>query len=190
MATYREEWLDLAVPEVSALLKDRADVVVPQVRVSTGWPSKGGTSTKKRTIGECWKAEVSGDGVPQIFISPVLDDPIQILGVLVHELIHAIHPTAKHQGDFIKTAKAVGLTPKWTATGVDAELLAPALKEIADELGEYPHSKLTPSIQRPVQTTRMLKLEAMDCGYIVRTTQKWIDEGMPLCPHGEEMSLA
>ena len=23
------------------------------------------------------------------------------------------------------------------------------------------------------------------CGYTVRTTRKWLDEGHPLCPHGQ-----
>ena len=40
------------------------------------------------------------------------------------------------------------------------------------------------------QTTRMLKLECPDDGYIVRTTQKWIDVGLPTCPCGTEMELA
>jgi hypothetical protein len=27
----------------------------------------------------------------------------------------------------------------------------------------------------------MLKLECEDCGYVVRTTQKWIEMGSPTC---------
>jgi len=30
-----------------------------------------------------------------------------------------------------------------------------------------------------------LKLECGECGYTVRTTRKWIDVGMPVCPCGE-----
>src|SRR4051812_9638082 len=103
MTEFREVWLHNAVEQVGALLKDRASVDVPAVRVSNGWPSKGGTSTKKRVIGQCWKSEATADGVPQIFISPTLDDGLDVLAVLVHELIHAIHPEAKHQGKFIET---------------------------------------------------------------------------------------
>jgi len=44
--------------------------------------------------------------------------------------------------------------------------------------------------QRTPQTTRMLKVECPADGYIVRTTQKWIDLGLPTCPCGEEMELA
>lgn len=183
---FREEWLHNAVEKVSALLTERAEVSVPEVRVSTGWPSKGGTSLKKRVIGQCWKSEASEDGVAQIFISPMLDDAPVVLATLVHELIHAVHPTAKHQGDFIKTAKAVGLVPKWTATGAGEELTA-LLVVVAEELGPYPHSKITPLMQEKVQSTRMLKVVCETCGYTVRTTQKWLDIGMPSCPDGDEM---
>lgn len=33
----------------------------------------------------------------------------------------------------------------------------------------------------------MLKVVCPDDGYIVRTTQKWLDIGMPFCPCGEQM---
>lgn len=184
----RETWLETAVEHVSLILKDRAEVTVPSVRVAAGWPSRGGTSTKKRVLGECWRPSVAADSVSQIYLNPMMDDPIQILGVLTHELIHAVHPEAKHRGPFVSTAKAVGLTGPWTATSVGVEL-EPLLKRISEELGVYPHSKLTPSVQRPVQTTRMLKIECIDCGYIVRTTQKWVDVGLPICACGGEMEL-
>lgn len=35
--------------------------------------------------------------------------------------------------------------------------------------------------------TRLLKCECPACGYTVRTTQKWLDVGLPVCPCGEEM---
>ena len=106
----REAWLSEAVIEVSAILHDKTEIEVPEVRVSTGWPSTRGTSLKKRRIGECWKPEVATDGVSQVFISPVLTDPVLILGVLMHELIHAWDKCEHgHRGVFVKTSKAAGL---------------------------------------------------------------------------------
>lgn len=185
---FREEWLHNATEVVGRMLNEMASVTVPEVRVSTGWPSKGGTSLKKRVIGQCWKPEATKDGIGQVFISPTLETGYDVLGVLVHELIHAVHPEAKHAGKFIETAKAVGLTGKWTAT-VPGEDLEKALRVLAEELGPYPHSPIIPTIQIPVQTTRMLKLECKSCGYIVRTTQKWVDAGLPSCPEGDEMEV-
>jgi hypothetical protein len=178
----RETWLENAVAELTtALLPD-----LPPVRVAAGWPSRGGTSLKKRVLGECWNPSVAEDGVSQIFLNPMLSDPVEILGVLVHELIHALHPDEGHKGKFVATAREVGLTGPWTSTSVGEEL-APMLKSIAEVLGEYPHSKLTPALQRKVQTTRQLKVTCENCGCVVRMTRKWIDAGLPTCACGTEM---
>lgn len=190
MTEYREEWLSLAVKKVSALLEERCEIEVPAVHVSVGWPSSRGLSEKKRAIGECWKPTTSVDGVSHVFISPILDDPVQILGTLAHELIHAWDKGEHgHRGPFVKVAREFGLVKPWTATGVDAELLRPALEEIVADLGPYPHSKITPSLQRKVQTTRMIKVQCPVCGYTVRTTQKWLDVGLPTCPDGDQMEV-
>ena len=181
----REGWLEAAVTEVSALF----DFELPPVRVAAGWPSRGGTSLKKRVLGECWKPGVAEDGVSQIFLNPMMDDPIQILGTLTHELIHAWDKGEHgHRGAFVQAAKEVGLLKPWTSTSVGPDLL-PLLQSISEKLGDYPHSKLTPSIQRAPQSTRMLKLECPCCGYIARTTQKWVETGLPTCPQGTEMEL-
>lgn len=186
----REAWLQAAVEGVNEILKDQADIEVPEVRVSVGWPSRGGTSLKRRRVGECWKPHTAGDGVSQIYISPVLEDPVDILGTLTHELIHAWdRGESGHRGAFVKVAKAVGLTGPWTGTSVGPDL-KPMLENLAEDIGKYPHVKLTPTIKEKVQTTRMVKLECGICGYIVRTTRKWIDMGLPLCPEGDEMEEA
>ena len=46
------------------------------------------TSTGKRghMAGECWHADLSGDQHFEIYIRPDKDDPLEVLGVLVHEL--------------------------------------------------------------------------------------------------------
>jgi len=191
----REAWLELAVLKLHPLFAE-IDVDLPNVRVSVGWPSRGGTAVKKKVIGQCWKGMVSADGKQQLFISPVLgDDVVQLLGVLVHELIHAVDDCESgHKGAFAKMARALGLAGKLTATTVEeGSELHTALTEVAGRLGEYPHSAINFAElekQRPKQTTRMIKLVAPDCDYTVRTTQKWIDEGLPMCPHGEEMDIA
>lgn len=191
----REQWLELAVLKLRPLFAE-IDVELPDVRVSVGWPSRGGVGKKNKVIGQCWKSTVAGDGVSQLFISPVLGgDRLQMIGVLVHELIHAADDCESgHKGAFAKMARKIGLVGKLTATIVDpVSELGLRLAAVLDELGEYPHSALNPfemEKQRPKQTTRMLKLECPQDGYTVRTTQKWIDEGMPKCPCGHELEQA
>lgn len=190
----REQWLEAAVVRLSRLFKD-INIEIPKVRVSIGWPSKGGTSNKSKVIGQCWSKAASKDKVPQIFISPTLgEDLVKALGVLAHELIHAWDDCVSgHKGKFVVAARAIGLEGKMTATEV-GPVLRTALEGILKDLGELPHAPLLPGEmekQRPKQSTRMIKLVTPECcDYTVRTTQKWIDEGLPQCPHGVIMEVA
>jgi hypothetical protein len=191
----REEWLEAAVIRLTRLFKD-INIEIPKVRVSVGWPSKGGTSAKNQVVGQCWKKSVSEDGVSQIFISPTHDDAVKVLGTLVHELIHAWDDVESgHKGEFARVARKIGLEGKLTATVVTpGTKLWRELDEISETLGSFPHAALNAQeMERltPKQTTRMIKLHAPDCcGYTARTTRKWIDEGLPSCPHGTEMEVA
>lgn len=185
----REQWLEEAVKLLTPLFES-AGYKVPKVRTSCGWPSARGTSKTKRTIGQCWAQEAASDGVSQIFISPYLDDIAGeqgVLATLVHEVVHAVVGVKEsHNKVFKKCATAVGLTGKMTCTTAGPELRV-LQEEFAKKLGDYPHGKLD-SLKSPVkkQTTRMIKMECPECGYVARTSQKWLDEvGVAHCPkHG------
>lgn len=182
----REEWLKSATEK----LCDRFNLGELDVHVSVGWPSRGGLSSKKRVVGQCWKPETSRDGNSHIFISPMLEEPTYVLAVLLHELIHAWDRGENgHRGPFIDMAKKAGLEKPWTSTraGVD---LQQRLVILSGELGTYPHIVLEPTVvERKVQSTRMLKLTCPNDGYLVRTTAKWLDIGVPTCPCGRVMEL-
>jgi hypothetical protein len=187
----REQWLENAVGLLVPLFTDNG-LVVPKVRVSVGWPSAGGLSLRKRVIGQCWDGKCSADGTPQIFISPKIGDAASECGalpVLVHELVHAVVGCdAKHGAKFWRPAQVLGLTGKPTATVPNEELTAKLIR-MEKELGPYPHVALDPATSgRKKQGTRMIKCECSACGYIARTSRKWIDEaGAPLCPsHSDE----
>ncbi len=182
----REYWLANAVAKLKSGLFQDAGYSIPQVKVSVGFP--GGGSAKKR-IGEFWTPDASDDKIGSVFISPILDDASRVLDVLVHELVHAVVGVkAGHGPVFRKCAVAVGLTGKMTATTA-GEDLKPKLSELIKELGSYPHAKLNLQM-RPTkkQTTRMIKMSCESCEYIVRTSQKNIDQHGPVtCPCGETM---
>jgi hypothetical protein len=183
----REGWLAAAVRVIEPWFDQHGGYGVPSVRVACGWPSVGGTAAKKRRIGECWAREAATDKTCQIFISPWLIDVTSeqgVLATLVHELVHAVVGNKEgHNKVFGKCARAVGLAGKLTAT-VAGEALKSEIEKWAEQLGEYPHARLD-SFKSPAkkQTTRMIKCECGDCGYVVRTSRKWIDEiGAPICP--------
>jgi hypothetical protein len=186
----RETWLLAAVELMRPLFKS-ANYDVPKIRVACGWPSTRGLSCKKRVLGEAWSKEAASDKVVQIFISPWVANATEAQGVfsiLVHEVVHAVVGNEnKHNKVFGKCARAVGLEGKLTSTFAGKKLTEAYDQWIA-KLGPYPHAKLD-ALKRPTkkQTTRMVKCECGKCGYVARTTRKWLEEaGSPLCPqkHG------
>lgn len=183
----REQWLEAAVNELRPVFKKAGYTIPPKMYVSVGWPSSGGTRSKNATIGQAWAPEASEDNTGHIFISPVLASEQDVLGTLVHEVGHIVvgHKHG-HKAPFVRFCKAINLEGKPTATTV-GPTLANTLTEIVERIGAYPHSKLAPA-ERKVQGTRLLKVMCPDCGYTIRVTRKWLDEGVPTCPCGALMS--
>lgn len=184
----REQWLKTAVDKLrEGIFGDKYPV--PEVRVSVGWP--GGRGPKQNTIGQCWQPEHSADGVGQIFISPVLSDPVKVLATLVHELVHAINHVngeSGHRGPFKRIAEDLGLEGKMTATEAGPEL-EEKLEEVAEELGTYPHAAINLESKPKVQKTYMLKfVSPEEPDFFVRMTQSKLEEyGAPRDPWGNEM---
>jgi hypothetical protein len=184
----REEYLAAALDEMRRTL---FPVKVPErVRVSCGFPkgSRGG----RKAIGQAWTSACSQDGTFELFVSPVLsgDDPVTVLGVLVHEVVHTVVGLAAgHKSPFKRLAEEIGLTGKMTAT-YPGEDLSEYLGHLSRHLGRYPHGSLIPGAGMKKDGTRLVKLECPGCGYILRTTAKWIETGLPTCCCGEEFQLA
>lgn len=194
----REEWLVQAGELIYTGIIAPIAVMKEGERwaVSCGWPSRYALSNSRRRVGECWSAASCADGITrQILISPVLHELVDgygdgVLPTLVHELVHVVSPTKGHRGDFRRIALAVGLEGKMTATVAGSEL-AEKLRAIGVQLGGYPHAPLVPESLRKVQSTRMIKVMAVNCTqcqYVARTTRVWLTEfGPPKCPHGSLM---
>ena len=186
----REAWLEAAVKELSKLFK-AIDHEVPTVRVSVGWP--GGRGKKEGVIGQCFATTSATDKVAQIFVSPVVADPLKALVVVAHELVHAVDDCKSgHKKGFIKIARELGFTPKWTVATPETitDEFKEKLEAIAEKLGTYPHAAIVPSERPVVQKTYMLKVMCeSDPSYFVRMTAGKIEEyGTPICPcHHEEM---
>jgi hypothetical protein len=194
----REAWLLSAIEKLIPLLEQAgaANVRHRKYQVSVSFPSK---YVRKR-VGECWADRASEcGGINNVLVSPIVDDPIQVLGTVAHELIHADdNCESGHNGHFKKVAMALGLTGKMTATEI-GEDLRPVLADMVTELGTYPHTKLNLGTNQKKQGTRMLKADCRDnacaChddkgnGYTVRLTAKWVEVGMPTCPAGTKLTL-
>ena len=184
MTHTREGWLIAATDLLRPELEARAGVIVPAaVRVSCGFPSRGALSQKRRALGECWASSPNRD----IFISPVLDDTLDVGQVLTHETLHAgLPPGVGHGPPFKRAARKCDLGGKPTATVRTPELDA-WLGPLLAPLGPYPHQKIDRAAGRKPQKTRLIKVHCAPCDYKIRTTRKPLDRyGPPICPNCNE----
>jgi predicted Zn-ribbon and HTH transcriptional regulator len=173
----REQYLTECVNALS--ISVFTNYTLPPVNVSCSWP--GGRGSKNKTIGQCWARSASKALINEIFISPVVDKSIDAIDILTHELIHAIDDCEHgHRKQFTSIMRAIGLEGKPTATHAGERLHA-ELSKITDKLGDYPHSKLTPS--KPKQKSRQLKASCNDCGAVWRMSKQWLDQAKscPVC---------
>ena len=116
-------------------------------------------------------------------MTPAIEDDLQVMAVLAHELVHQVVGTdKKHRGDFIRVAKAIGLQKPWRSTTATPELET-RLKVIAEKLGKYPHYAILTS-EHKQQGVPLIKIACPECGYTLRTTRMWIDRysNLPTCP--------
>lgn len=192
--TSREDWLRAATNELRPYFAETGHVLPEKIRFAIAFPSTG---RKGRRIGECWHASTSEDGNFEIIVRADIADPVEVLGVLVHELVHAVLPAdAGHGKSYRDAALKLGLEGQMRHA-MPGVLLRNRLVELAAALGPLPHARLNIErgrddrgpIDRPKkQAARLLKAECGGeaCGYTVRITAKWVREiGPPHCPkHG------
>jgi hypothetical protein len=182
--TSRESWLRAGAEELRPDFEKLKLSLPEKMRFSIAF-----TSTGKRghVAGECWHPEFSGDQHYEVIIRIDKDDPVEILGILVHELIHSLLlPTDKHGKKFKLIARRIGLEGGMRHTR-PTPLLIQRLQAIAANLGPLPHAKLNYSRASDVpkkQQTRHLKAEcgATGCGYLIQLSAKWAKAALPVCP--------
>ena len=182
--TTRELWLQNAVDLVSPIFKNKG-YTIPKVQVSCGFPSTG---NKSKHVGQCWGKSSTNDGTNQLFISPVLDEPVQVLDTLVHELVHAVDDCMHHHGpEFKKIATDVGLQGLMREASA-GPWLQEQLTAISRQLGKYPHTKINLAQSSSKKTGPRPRAKCKKCGYEVTPLKKWLHMGPPLCPkHTTEM---
>jgi len=175
--TTRESWLEAAVQELIPIFV-KAGFAVPLCRVSCGFASTGARSGH---IGQCWSTKASKDGINQIFVSPALEDAIEVLDTLVHELVHAVDDCQhKHGKEFKKIAIKLGMTGPMRSAGA-GPILKEKLKEVAGRLGAYPHTRLSVPMKAVTRSPRP-RAKCRKCGFTVPMLKDFLHYGPPICP--------
>jgi hypothetical protein len=180
--TTSESWLRAATDELRPYFAKLGYTLPEKIRFSIAFTSTG----KRGNIpGECWHPEASEDGYYKIIIRADTSDPVEILGILVHELVHALlPPIVKHGKEFRKIAVRVGLEGEMRHARPDP-ILRERLQAIAANLGALPNAKLNYAAISDLpkkQKNRHHKAECTSCGYGIRITAKWAKIGLPICP--------
>lgn len=183
----REQWM-MAVVEKARPLLAAVDAVLPDnVRASFSPPQR-----KMKAVGLCWHSSSSADEGREIWVSTEYDDPLEVAGILVHELCHAALPDGvAHKAPFKKLATKMGLEGKATATTIGETfktVWAPILKEI----GPLPGSKFTGAY--PIGRRRQAKVpqknvNCPDCGFAAKVRVDQIEMGRLRCPVDDEVLL-
>lgn len=167
-----------------------------KIAAACSWPKTGGRGLKgDRIAGQCFAKSWNKEGITHVIVSPVLDEPVRVLDVLLHELCHAaVGVEAKHGKPFRDLAiKKFGLSGKVTATiaeeGTD---IHKQLTELARKLGPYPHSAMSGSEpgkkKRPPGGGWVKLVSENDEGYILRISPvAYREHGVPTDPWGDPM---
>lgn len=178
----REAWLIEAANTLSAVLMVQRGISlsIEKTRLSCGFPPGRRGGSKHVVAGVCFPRSRSTDGVNEVFISPLIDDPAVILPTLLHELLHAVDDCQHGHGrEFVGMCRVVGLNGPYTATVPNAQLTA-TLRDIADALGPYPHARITRENPNK-QSTRLLKCWCGRCQAIWRMSARWVPT-LRVCP--------
>jgi hypothetical protein len=174
----RESWLLAAVDLLRPLFLARKHVIPAGVMVSCGFASMG---TRSHHVGQCWSTSSSTNGLNQIFISPALHDPVEVLDTLAHELVHAVDDCRNRHGkEFKAVALSLGMKGPMRSSGAGPELRA-KLGEIAAVLGPYPHGKLNVAHRKP-RSRKPARAQCDACGFQVPMYRRFLAYGAPICP--------
>lgn len=168
-AITREQWLNQA----AAILFDvvlTPEVIAPHdtppVRVSVA-------PMRSKQLGVCHSRKSSDDAHNEVFITAHIDNSLEILAVLTHELIHASDDCQSgHRNFFARVARKSGLEGKFTATHAGGELTE-VLQSIVNILGDIPHAKL--NIKPKEKGRNNNKIVCDSCGFQANLSRKWAD---------------
>jgi hypothetical protein len=160
---WREEWLTQLSQMVLPVFKSWN---MAPFRVTCGWPCKG-----------------------EIFISPALDDPLDVAGTVCHEMAHvAAGIKAGHGQGYRKVCRSVDLTKGSPTNASPGPVLTDRLHRIVESLGDYPHMALVPVVKLVKRPKTAVTLACLNCGCRVRIALKWLDQaGPPMCGCGGSM---
>ena len=134
----RDVWLAQAVDALRWICS-RSGLEVPPLMVASGQVSVQKDGRPVRA--ECSPSWVSVEGLPLVIVGEHLSDPVEILGCLLHEMIHAADDCLDGHGDWFRGwARALGLEGDVRSTQLGRQLRN-RLSRLCIGLGPYPSAE-------------------------------------------------
>lgn len=206
----RESWLNDVAARLRPAFAQLGAPLPERLRIAIGFPSAG---RRAKATGECWDSAASADATFEILVRPDLAEAegalaLPVAAALARELVHAAVGIGAGRGPaYRKVAHSIGLVGPMRATGPGPAFMA-LIAPVLDAAGPLPHARLdadrgaaaaaqdggdAPLTTRPrKQANRHVRCACPTCGYVARTTRKWLDQvGPPHCPrHGPMLAEA
>ena len=189
----REEWLIKAIEMIDdEIFNGNLGSKETKYQVSMGWTKSA--KALGETIYPYDGEDVSIDDFFPVTIHVRCDikDPVQILGVLVHECIHAFMNIKGHGKDFKHEAMRVGFEAPITRYHPSPALVC-TCENIYKKLGEFPGKAVHIHKVEKEKKTNTVIFFCPECGFEVKTNKKMFEkhgQGIPTCPCGAKMGIA
>ena len=123
---------------------------------------------------------------PDAKAGPTVALPAQVFPLLLAQALHSLPGAMSRESVTWREACIdAGLAPAdehWRSVEAGEDCWN-TFGAAIEALGPYPHAEIAAGVKK-IQQTRMLKLRCPACGYIVRTTAKWLQTGLPVCHDG------
>ena len=171
----REDWL-----------KSAGDLLLANYHIELERPWRVSSTSPKgqgSTLGHCYASSAVADGANEIFITQSEASPVKVLGILLHELVHAQDDNQNgHKGPVERRLLDLGYGRPLTTYAPTDALLA-ELDALAQLLPPMPMQAITPAKPKRGRM-RSIWCTAEGCGFKGNTTRSHIAR-MPapsICP--------
>ena len=138
---YAEVWLNEAVEMLRPRFK-QAGYEIPPVHVSVGFSTDGyRPGAKKNTIGVCHARWLTVEGINEIYLTPMRTEPVDVISLLVHELIHAVDDCKSGHGPvFQRISRELRCTDNLRVPLSEFRETIEFYRTMALKLGRYPRA--------------------------------------------------
>ena len=176
----REAWLHEASRLCVVAIKQSADDLGIELTIpENGYDVTMAPIPKGRCIGLCYGACKDRKEKARIVLDVSLDDPVKVMHVLLHELVHAYTNGDGHRGRFPKIMKHLGSGGKMTTSHAGPEQKEWIVERVLPLLPEWSSVHSTWSFKQRGKRgkgSRLLKITCSNCDIILRASAKFAYE--------------